>query len=251
MGRRWIALPASIVLLLLVLWLRRNTDQMRFVVPSAAREVLYATTFDGTTYTGDWSQSTQSGGSITTDDDQLNLTFVEFVTARNLLRSTTPYLFRDFDYRVQAAANAGPLNNSYGVVFRQQDDATYYLFYVSSDGFYSVWRETPAGRIALSTWIPSEAINQGVNGETNTLRVVAQGDTFRFFINTEPVMLCVPDDPGGESTYSLGECVGGTMQETLTDATIPYGALGVVIETLEDGGMSAAFDSAVVLGPSS
>ncbi len=248
MGRRWIALPASIVLLLLVLWLRRNTDQMRFIVPSGARDVLYATTFDAPDYTGDWSPEAQRGADITTDGDQLSLSFAEFVPDGNLLRATTPYLFRDFDYRVQAAATGGPLNNSYGVVFRQLNRDTYYLFYISSDGYYSVWRETPAARFALSAWIPSDAINQGVDGEANTLRVVAEGDTFRFFINGEPVEVCVPDDPGGESTYTT-ECVGGSMQPSLVDDTIPHGALGVVIQPLEDGGMSGVFDDAVVLSP--
>ncbi|MEM6529660.1 MAG: hypothetical protein AAF653_15280 [Chloroflexota bacterium] len=245
--RRYLLLILSIVFLLFVLLLRSNEDGLRYVVPNRPAAVLYATTFDDGMFGADWSQQDRTGGTVEVADDALSLTFAEVVPRRERLRSTTTYLFSDFDYSVDAAATAGPLNNSYGVVFRQFDEQTYYLFMVSSDGFYSVWRELPQGFIALSTWIPSEAINQGVDGETNRLRVTAQGDTFRFYVNNEPLLLCIPDDPDGESTYTT-ECIGGTMQETLTDDNIPVGGLGVAIETIIDGGMAAQFDNAVVVG---
>ncbi|MEL6150011.1 MAG: hypothetical protein AAGK74_01650 [Chloroflexota bacterium] len=245
--RRYLLLILSIVFLLFVLLLRRNEDGLRYVVPNRPPAVLYATTFDDGVFGADWSQQDRTGGTIEVADDALNLTFAEIVPGRQRLRSTTTYLFRNFDYSVTAAATAGPLNNGYGVVFRQFDEQTYYLFLVSSDGWYSVWRELPEGFIALSAWIPSEAINQGVDGEINRLRVTAQGDTFRFYVNDEPLMLCIPDDPGGESTYT-NECIGGTMQDTLTDDSIPVGRLGVAIETIIDGGMAAQFDNAVVMG---
>jgi hypothetical protein len=248
---RWLFLVFSALLLALVIWLRGQTESFRYIVPNDAGDVLYATTFDAATYANDWSVQDRRNGTAAQGDDRLHLTFDEFTPRRDLLRSTAPYLLRDFDYRVQAEVTAGPLNNSFGVVFRQLDDDSYYVFFISSDGWYSVWRKSAAdlAPFALSAWIPSDAIRQGVgDGAVNDLRVVAAGDTFRFFVNGEPLLLCVPDDPDGESTYnSAGECVGGTMQNTLTDATIPYGKVGVAMQTIIDGEMAAAFDNAVVL----
>lgn len=244
--RQLIVFVGSVLVLLLVVWLRRSADNFRFVVPPRAGDVLYATTFDGGILSEDWSIEVRRGGAIEIADGALHLQFDEIVPGENLLRSNNQYLFGDFDMRVTSAATGGTMNNSFGVIFRQIDPQTYYLFYISSDGWYSVWRETPDERFALSNWIPSDAIVQGVTGERNVLRVVAEGDTFRFFVNDEHLLLCVPDDRGGQSTYT-NECVGGTMQDSLTDTTIPYGQVGVAIETIVDGGMAVTFDDVVLV----
>lgn len=244
--RRWWFLVVSLLFLGFVLVLRQFQDALRFVVSPDAGAVLYATTFTDGRFAEHWSAQDRRGGTISFDDHALRLTFDEFVPSQSLLRSINRYPFSDFDLQVTAQALTGPLDNSFGIVFRQLDDQTYYLFYISSDGYYSVWRETPAERFALSTWIPTEAINQGADGSTtNTLRVVAEGNIFRFFVNDEPLQLCIPDLPDGESTYTT-ECVDGTMQPTLSDDTIPYGRIGVAIETLRDGGMTVQFDDVLL-----
>lgn len=251
MGRGLSFLLVSVVALGAVLWGRERVDSLEFVVPADAAPVLYATTFDDGRFASDWFQTERRGGVSAVTDDALQLTFNERTPGRERLLSTNQYLFRDFDLQVDAAAVAGPLNNSYGVVFRRLNEQTYYLFYVSSDGYYSVWRETPQQVIKLSDWIASDAVNQGIEGEVNRLRVVAEGDTFGFFVNGTALEVCIPDDSSGESTISGGECVGGSMQPTLVDDVIPYGAPGVAIETIVDGGMSVIFDNVVLLPPSS
>lgn len=235
-------------------WLRGNTAALAFVVP-ANRDVLYATTFTDGLFLADWSTEDRRGYVSELVGDRLQLTIQEAVFLApgppNALRATLRYPLRDFDYRVEATVLEGPLNNSFGVVFRQLDPQTYYIFYISSDGYYSVWRETPAGRIALSNWIPTAAVNQGTDGVVNRLRVVAQGDEFVFFVNDVPLPLCVPDAPGGESTYveATGTCEGGAMRPTLTDGTIAQGKVGVIVNPFASGQLSVAFDNPVVLAP--
>lgn len=251
MGRGLVFLLASVVILGAVLWGRGRFDRLEFIVPEDAGAVLYATTFDDGRFASDWFQVERLGAVSRVTDDALRLSFDDQTPGRERLLSTNQYLFQDFDLRVEAAAVEGPLNNSYGLVFRRLDEQTYYLFYVSSDGYYSVWRETPQQVIKLSDWIASDVVNQGVEGAVNQLRVVANGDTFQFFVNGNALDLCIPDDPAGESTVSGGVCVGGAMQPTLVDDTIPHGAPGVAIETILDGGMSVIFDNVVVLPASS
>lgn len=247
--RRLLYPIVSLLLLAVVLWLRGQADRMRFVVPNNAADVLYASTFANA---ADWEQQDRRGYVIDRAQERLTLTIEEVVfmaeDTPDSLRSTLPYLFENFDYRVETSALEGPLDNSFGVVFRQADDETHYYFLISSDGYYSVWRKV-AGfpPQELSAWIPSDAIVQGVDGETNTLRVVGQGDEFRFFVNGEPLLLCIPNNPDGLSTYSGGECVGGEMRDTLVDDTIPDGKLGVIVNPLAPGQLSVAFDDALVL----
>lgn len=247
MRRAWFLLLAGV--LFGAVWVLQNDlDRLRFVVPSRA-EVLYATTFDSGTLAADWSAVERRGGTIAVRDDALHLSFDAFITRRELLRSTSVYPFADFDLRATATALEGDINNAFGLVLRQSADAnTYLLFYVSSDGYYSIWRETPNGRLALSTWIASDAVQQGL-GAQNRLRAVAQGNTFRFYVNGTPLMLCIPNNPSGESTYTVsGGCIDGTMQPQLvTDAVPLVGVLGVAIETQIDGALEVAFDDLLVM----
>ncbi|MEO0565849.1 MAG: hypothetical protein AAF125_27315, partial [Chloroflexota bacterium] len=197
-----------------VMMLRRNAEALQFVVPTN-RDLLYATTFSDGQFTTDWSTEDRRGYVSDISNGQLQLTIEEavFLAERspNAIRATNRYRFGDFDYRVRTTALEGPENNSFGIVFRQVSPDTYYIFYISSDGYYSIWRETPAGRIALSAWIPTDVINQGTDNITNDIRVVGTGNTFSFYANGEQLRVCVPDDPSGESTYveSTEECVGG------------------------------------------
>src|SRR5262249_35764915 len=122
----------------------------------------------------------------------------------------------------------------------------------SSDGYYEVSRAINGRQKELSTWIQSAAVNQGLKA-VNRLRVIAQGDEFRFFINGQPVQLCIPDDPNAQSTVNPldGSCMGGAMKDTLTDATIPNGQIGVVAQSTDTGGAGvvAAFDNLLVYAP--
>ena len=105
----------------------------------------------------------------------------------------------------------------------------------------------------ISDWIESSLINPGLDA-ANRLRVVAQGDQFRFFINDQPVSLCIPDDPDALSTINplSGECMGGAMLDTLTDTTIPNGQVGVSAlwtAGAADDPVVAAFDNLLVYAP--
>jgi hypothetical protein len=104
----------------------------------------------------------------------------------------------------------------------------------------------------LSAWIPSPLVVQGVD-VTNTIRVVAVGDQFRFYVNGQPVQLCVPNDPNGVSTYNerQGGCIEGQMVDALTDTSISNGRLGVVIQTFDESGVIVDFDNVLVAGPES
>lgn len=229
--------------------LSRLTSSWHYVLPVEPGQVAYVATFDH--LIEDWNQY---GGRLEAQvvDGVLRLNVGDIDSGPF---STTRQHFADFDLRVQATPIEGPLNNGYGVIFRLQDndntspsDDRYYLFLISSDGYYEVKRVVGRDEKLLSAWIESPLVHQGI-GATNWLRVIAWGDRFQFFINGEPVQVCVPNNPEGESTYFLGECVDGVMQDTLVDGTIPSGQLGVVALSLDEPGVVVEFDNLLVYGP--
>jgi hypothetical protein len=184
--------------------------------------------------------------------------------------------FADFDLTVQAQAVEGPLDNGYGVIFRRQvaqprtpgttwsgwvvsraEDLLlgstlandgYYLFLVSSDGYYQVSRRVNGADKVLSAWIESPVVNPGFD-QPNTLRVVARGSEFQFYVNGELVPLCIPDDPESISTYALGSCIQGQMLDTLVDDSLSSGQVGVVAQSFNEPGVVVEFDNLVMFSP--
>lgn len=249
--RKIILFLSLIGLLGLLLLARGLLADWRYVMEGAPGDLLYAAAFDG--FTEEWQQYRGQ------DEAQIGEGRLVIGTSQAVSGpfSVAQPWFADFDLRVVAQPLEGPLDNGYGVIFRLQtndpstprDDA-YYLFLISSDGYYQVRRVIAGDVRELSTWIPSPHILQGLD-VVNHLRVVAAGDQFRFFINGEAVALCIPDDPTARSTYieRSGECLGGQMRTTLIDDSIGQGQVGLIVLSLGTPGVRVAFDNLLIFQP--
>lgn len=258
--RRLLVLIILVALFVVLLFASRWAATWKHAILSGEPgALLYAASFDGGETDGfnaDWEQYAGRLASQLADGD-IQITVGE--PGAGAYSVAAPH-FGDFDLRVEARAVAGPVDNGYGVVFRLQnkdnhlvDDDNYYLFLVSSDGYYRLSRSVYGDVTIISDWIESPLVNQGLDA-ANRLRVVAQGDQFRFFINNQPVQLCIPADPDALSTINplTGECMGGAMLDTLTDATIPNGQVGVTARWTagaDEDPVVAAFDNLLVYTP--
>lgn len=237
-------------------------------------EVIYAAAFDG--FTDEWQQY-QGRLEAQITDETLQIRVDDFnSTAYSVAQPT----FADFDARVTATAIDGPIDNGYGLVFRLQQDhnpcdmplvllcdlsqldllsvplrllfrpqsasVSTYTFLISSDGYYSLWRDSER----VSTWIPSDLIHTGLNA-SNRLRVVGRGDHFRFFINGVSVPLCIADDPDAQSTYFNGDCLGGQMMDGWLDQALPQGQIGLTATSTATGGPGVVvrFDNLIITRP--
>jgi hypothetical protein len=128
-----------------------------------------------------------------------------------------PRDFADFALEVDARRVSGPLDNEFGVLVRYQPETDeFYLFAISSNGFYSVQKYQANEWQKLVDWTESTAILQGE--DVNRLRVTGQGDKMRFFVNGEPL----------------------TQVE---DASFRSGSVGLLASTNEKGGVAVAFDN--------
>jgi serine/threonine protein kinase len=90
----------------------------------------------------------------------------------------------DFYLTVDAQRVSGPLDASYGLVFRHSD-GNYYLFSIRDDGFYNfnLWYGFTWSTVI--DWTGTLAIHPG---EVNQLAVLAEGTRFTFSINGEQVV---------------------------------------------------------------
>jgi hypothetical protein len=128
-----------------------------------------------------------------------------------------PRDFADFALEVDARRVSGPLDNEFGVLVRYQPETDeFYLFEMSSNGFYSVEKYQAGEWEHLVKWTESAAILQGQ--AVNRLRVTGQGDKMRFFVNGEPL----------------------TQVE---DASFRSGSVGLLASAGDKGGVAVAFDN--------
>jgi hypothetical protein len=238
---------ATLILIFVALFqLHRISDSWHYIVPSESGKLLYASTFDDVL--DSWEQSEGRNAALI-GDGTIRLSVSEPDTQ---VYSSLAYYYDDFDLSVDAQAVDGDLDNGFGVIFRQKDRENFYSFLISSDGYYRIMRRVDGEPRTLSNWHPSPYIIQNI-GSVNRLRVAVEGNRFRFFINGHLVELCIPDNPEGQSTPNnyTGECTGGQWLDTLTDASIPYGRVGVTV--VVDGqptGPEVLFDNVVIFGAS-
>lgn len=243
--RRLLPLIALFIVFVALLSLSRAVAGRHFVVTGQPGELLYVATFDG--FLDEWEQASGRDSHLVVDGTMQ----IEIESEQQVIWSPAAPRFADFDATLQAGAIAGPEDNGYGLIYRLSDDReSFYMFLVSSSGWYKVEQYLSGQKPKpLSNWINSPLVNTGI-GATNRLRVVAKGDNFQFFINDQLAQLCIPNDPEAESTYRGGICIQGEMRDSLTDASLPTGRLGVVaITEIGQPDVVAQFDNLVVNSP--
>ncbi len=250
--RRLLFFAFLLALLAGVVFLSSLTANWHYVVPVKTGEVAYVAAFDG--LQDEWDTFEGRLRARIVDTGVLRLEVGDFMSLPFVVAQ--PH-FRDLDLRIEATQVEGPIDGGYGVIFRLQNkgnaapgDDSFYMFLVSTDGYYRVVRSVDGVQKELSVWIPSPIVQAGL-GAVNRLRVVAEGDQFRFEVNGQAVLLCIPDDPTAVSTYDerSGECRGGQMRDVLVDDTIRSGQIGVAAQSFNESGVVVEFDNLVVLGP--
>jgi hypothetical protein len=121
----------------------------------------------------------------------------------------------------------GPQDNAYGLICRYQSSENFYVFLVSSDGYYAIGKYQ-SGNTQISylneggEYIFSEAIDQ----ESGINRVRAS---------------CI----GSELSLS----VNGVLLESVSDPTFVTGDIGLAVSTFEPGALEIAFDNVRAISP--
>jgi hypothetical protein len=207
-------------------------------------QLLYASTFDA--FNEEWSQF-QGQMSSQIEDGRLK---IAINASRDGAFSVLNHDFSDFDVRVNATRLTAPDDyNELGVLFRYHDPADYYIFKIRGDGYYRVERRKEGQTEILSEWHASPAVLIGVNA-VNQLRVVGKGDSFQFYVNDQPLILCPAGPQKLKSTWSGDQCLSNNKETSarLLDESFDFGKIGVGVRA-DVPGVQVAFDDVLVYGP--
>ena len=106
----------------------------------------------------------------------------------------------DFRLEVDAAQEAGPNNNGYGVLFRFKDRDNFYRYDISGDGFFLLSKFDHGEWVTLVPWTASSAINVGQ--AANRLAVEAIGSQIRVYANGD-LLAEVEDDAFTDGNFGF------------------------------------------------
>lgn len=249
----------------------------RGVLSGQPGDLLYAAGFDG--FEDEWQQSEGRDSHLIVEG---KLQISKQSPEAKVIYSTAAPTFADFDMSVTVTFVGGSeTNEGAGIIFRLQEPAAcdmplkilcdlsqiaaigvpmrllfpsqgngatgYYVFLVSNDGFYSLWRESSAGFSPVTVWHNSHGLVQTGMNVANRVRVVGRGSQFQFYINGQQVELCVPL-PGEQPTGSADACM-GEKTPVWEDTSFATGKLGVAVHTYQFPGTIANFDNVIVTMP--
>lgn len=276
--RRVLFLIILVLLLIAVNLLYQPLARWNTVQTGKAGELVYAAGFDG--FEDEWQQ--YDGRLFSQIKNGVLRMGLE---VNDTIYSASSPLYADFDARVTVKASDGVLeNDGYGIIFRLSDsgddengclrrfvivcnletigflraiirltapqptlEQSGYLFLISNDGYYSLWKLESGTYEQVTIWHYSNGtLNEGLNVENN-IRVVGRGNEFEFYLNGQPALLCVPledQQPTGNSEDCFGE-------ETFVwkDDSFSQGKLGLLVSGENNPGTIVEFDNFTVWMP--
>jgi hypothetical protein len=168
-----------------------------------------------------WDRYVSEIGSTDYDNETYHIVVNEPIT--DLFAN--PYTsFKDVIIEVKAARVTGPVDNSYGVICRYQDEENFYAALISSDGYAGIF-EVSDGKYKLmghDEMIPVPAILGGT--AVNLIHFECIGSSLALAVNGEPV-------------------------DAQTDKSYESGDVGLIAGTFQEPGVDISFDDFIVRQP--
>jgi len=101
--------------------------------------------------------------------------------------------YEDVLVAVDTQAVAGSADNEFGIVFRHRDDENFYVYTISSDGYYSLARLVNDEWEKLVAWKRTDAIDQS-EGAWNRMELLVESGAISLLVNGELLTTFVDDD---------------------------------------------------------
>jgi len=140
------------------------------------------------------------------------------------LWAVSRHQYKDVRIEVDATRLEGPVVNRFGLICRYQDMDNFYVFIISSDGYYAIGKieNGEASLLGQEMMAYSSSILQG--DSTNHIRFDCIGNTLTGTVNDQRIAIA-------------------------SDANFSGGDAGLLTGAFDDGGVTVSFDNFVVYKP--
>ena len=139
--------------------------------------------------------------------------------------STAGKNFTDVVIDVEATKSGGPDNNEFGIICRYVDQDNFYIFSISSDGYYGISKFVDGDQSGVG--MEDMQFNDKViklGAATNKLRATCNTDSLKFEVN-------------------------GQVLADVKDSSLTSGDVGLIASTFDEVGVNILFDNFVVTKP--
>jgi hypothetical protein len=176
---------------------------------------------DFSTSANGWPQTNSENGSLGYADGAYQM----LVQSANYdLRAVTGHTYGNVQIEVDATRLAGPVNNRFGLICHFQDMNNFYVFIISSDGYYAIGKikNGTSSLLGQEKMAYSGFINQG--DSANHLRFDCIGNTLMGYVNYQAIAIT-------------------------TDADFSHGDAGLITGAFDETGVEVSYDNFVVTKP--
>ncbi|MCL6583640.1 MAG: DUF1080 domain-containing protein [bacterium] len=90
--------------------------------------------------------------------------------------------FDNFTYQIDVRRTQGNPDASQGMIFRLSPTGNFYVFAITSSGYYGAFKFDSRNGYELIPWTPTSAVKQGLKA-WNSLKVICSGPTIEFLVN--------------------------------------------------------------------
>jgi hypothetical protein len=182
-------------------------------------DALFWDDFSGTS--GNWPQLSSADGSL---GAVLGAYRIQVLSTHYEVVAVPGHTFRDVQVEADAARQAGPVENLFGLVCRSNQAKEFYFFAISSDGYYALGKAINGQVTLLSQEMMAYNAKILQGDAPNHLRLDCIGDTLTGYVN--------------------GQAIASGI-----DADLASGEAGLVAGTFEIPGVDVAFDNFVIYKP--
>jgi hypothetical protein len=190
--------------------------------PSPTLDLLILFFDDFTATDSGWGEFSDADGGMGYNDGGYHLTIN---TTDSYYWAAAARYYTNVSIEVDAKKIKGPLNNEIGLICRMQDDSNFYLFSISSDGYYGIFK------LIKDEWFNLGDLEWGFDN-----RVINTGIQFnhiKAICNDENLVLEV----------------NGHVLMDIYDPDLTAGDVGIYAGTYEAGGLEVRFDNFLVAKP--
>jgi hypothetical protein len=171
--------------------------------------------------TSGWARISGQGGAMDYDNGMYRMV----VTAQHYdLWSFSGHAYQDVRVEADATRMAGPAENLFGLICRSRDADNFYLFIISSDGYYALGKIKNGALSLLGQEMMAHSTTIIQGDSPNHLRFDCVGQTLTGYVNGQAVAIT-------------------------NDADFPSGDAGLIAGTFDQPGVDVAFDNFVVTKP--